>query len=179
MMDRGFASIENISYMLKRKYTFFQVLRVNANWIRDIIDAGRQTRLRPDSMVKAEEKTYYASTSICQWVTLRKTNKKGTSSVEEVIVHLCKNLKDDKYIAKDGEEILSQYPCKVHVLFCQDLVGNHWDKFMEKLNGEHKRLVNNDNTAPSAELKKYFVIERKKGARRRSVDFNMEQIIQH
>ena len=66
MMDRGFASMENISFMLGRGYTFLQALRVNAGWIRKIIDNGRQARLRPDSMVKAGERTYYASTAMCQ-----------------------------------------------------------------------------------------------------------------
>ena len=178
MMDRGFARMENISYMLSQKHTFFQAVRTNANWLRNIIDAGRQDRLRPNSMIKAGERTYYGSTSRCQWVTLRKTNKKGTSSVEEILVYQCKDPKVNKYAAKEGEELLSQYPCKVHVFFCQDLVGNQWDKFMEKLNEEYERLISEENAAPSNELKKYFIIERKKWARKRSVDFNMEQISQ-
>jgi len=179
MMDRGFASMDNISYMLKRGYTFLQALRVNADWIRGVIDAGRQTRLRPDSMVKSGERTYYVSTSRCQWVTLNKTNKKGTNPVEETVVYQCNDSKGDKYTAKEGEEILSQYPCVVHILFCQDLVGNQWDKFMEKLNVEYERLLANENAGPINELKNYFIIEKKKWARKRSVDFNMERITQH
>jgi len=179
MMDRGFASIDNISYMLRRKHTFFQALRVNANWIRDIIDAGRQSRLRPDSMIKTEERTYYGSTTKCQWVILKKENNRGSNSAEEAYVYQCKASKHDKYVAKDGEELIAQYPCVVHVLFCQDLVGNQWDKFMEKLNKEYERIIANDNVEPTSELKKYFNIERKKWARKRSVDFNMEQITQH
>jgi len=176
MMDRAFGSMENISYMLSCKHTFLQALNKNANWIRNIIDAGRQDRLRPNSMIKAGERNYYGSTSRCQWVTLRKTNKKGTTSDPEVFVYQCKGPKGDKYVAKDGEELLSQYPCKVHVLFCQDLVGKHWDKFMEKLNVEYERLISEVNAVPPNELKKFFIIERKKWARKRSVDFNMEQI---
>jgi len=178
MMDRAFGCIDNISYMLTRGYTFLQALRINAGWIRDIIDAGRQARLRPDSMIKVEERTYYGSTTRCQWVTLRKLIKKGASPSEETLVYQCKDSKD-KYAAKEGEEILSQCPCIVHVLFCQDLVGNQWDKFMEKLKWEYERLLANENSEPTSELKNYFTIEKKKWARKRSVDFHMEQISHH
>jgi transposase len=180
MMDRGFASMENISFLLGRGYTFLQALRVNAGWIREIIDAGRQTRLRPDSMIKVGDRTYYCSTTMCKWVTLKKSNKRGTDSAQETLVYQCKEPKGEKYAAKEGEEILSQHPCKVHVLFCQDLVGSQWDKFMEMLNKEYEQLIADEKAAPTNELKKYFIIvERKKWARRRSVDFNIEQITQH
>jgi len=179
MMDRGFGSMDNISFMLKRGYIFLQALRVNAVWIRDIIDAGRQTRLRPDSMVRAGYRTYYVSTTSCQWVTLSKANKKGTTTEPEVLVYQCKEPKGEKYVAQVGEKLISQYPCMVHVLFCQDLIGTQWDKLMEQLNVEYQRLIANENAAPIKELKKYFVIEKKKWARKRSVDFNMEQITLH
>jgi transposase len=175
MLDRGFASIKNIDFMLKEGITFLQALRVNANWIYDIIDEGRASRLRPDSMLKVDERTYYASTTACQWVTLEKTEKRG-DTVEKIFVYHCKEKKGEKYIAKDGERILSQHSCKVHVLFCQDLVGNQWDRFMEKLNKEYQRLMEDEEAEPASELKKYFCIERKKWARKRSVEFNMENI---
>ena len=179
MMDRGFGSMDNISFMLRQGYIFLQALRVNAGWIRDIIDDGRQTRLRPDSMVKAGGRTYYASTAKCQWVTLYRANKKGTITDPEILVYQCKEPKGEKYAAQEEEKLISQYPCMVHVLFCQDLVGTQWDKFMEKLNQEYQRLIAEENAAPTRELKKYFIIERKKWARKRSVDFNMEQITLH
>jgi transposase len=175
MMDRGFASMENISFMLAQDYTFLQALRVNAGWIRKIIDAGRQARLRPDSMVKAGERTYYASTARCQWVTLKKENKKEN----ETLIYQCKDAKGEQYAAQEGEEVLSQSPCMVHVLFCHDLVGSQWDKFMERLNGEYQRLLADENAEPASELKKYFIVERKKWARKRSVDFNMERVTNH
>ena len=178
MMDRGFASMENITFMLQRGHVFLQALRVNANWIYSIIDVGKDVRLRPDSMVKAGDRTYYASTSICQWVILKRMNKRGVA-VEEVFVHQCKESKGEKYVAKGGEEILSQYPCRVHVLFCQDLVGSQWDKFMERLNIEYERLSGEGNAEPVSELEKYFIIEKKKWARKRSVEFNMENIAKH
>jgi hypothetical protein len=122
MMDRGFSSQENITYMLRRGYTFLQALRVNAGWIREIIDAGKRERLRPDSMVKVEDRTYYISTAKCQWVILRRTTKKSVA--EETFVYLCNEVRGEKYTTSDeGVEILSQYQCNVHVLFCQDLVG--------------------------------------------------------
>jgi len=180
MMDRGFASINNITYLLKRKYTFLQALRLDANWIRVIIDAGRQTRLRPDSMIKAGERTYYGSSTKGQWVTvnLAKTKKTKKVLVEDTFFYQSKD-KDNTYIAKDGEEIAGQYPCVIHVLFCQDLVGNQWDRFMEKLNNEYERLLANENAKPTSELEDYFLIESKECTKKRGVDFNMEQINRH
>ena len=178
MMDRGFASMENISYLLKRGHTFFQAVRTNADWIRGIIDDGRQIRLRPDSMVKAGGRVYYASTSRCQWVIINKANKKGETT-EETIVYQCKGSKFDKYVAKEGEVILSQHPCKAHILFCQDLVGNQWDSFMEKLNTEYVRLLADEKAEPASELKKYFIVEKKKWAKKRTVDFDIERITHH
>jgi transposase len=182
MMDRGFASIDNISFMLTLGYKFLQALRVNACWIRKIIDAGRQARLRPDCILKIEERTYYASTARCQWVTLKKKSKKAAASAQETFVYQCKDeksAKGERYVAQEGEEILSQSPCTVHVLFCQDLVGSQWDKFMGKLNEEYRRLLTDENAEPASELKKYFTVERKKWGRKRNVDFNMEQITNH
>jgi len=178
MMDRGFSSMDNISFMLRRGYTFLQALRLNAGWIREIIDAGKQTRLRPDSMVRDDSRTYYASTAVCRWVVLKKTNKRG-ATVEDAIVHRCNDYKEECYTAKEGEEIIAQYPCRVHVLFCQDLVGSQWDKFMGRLNDEYGRLIANEDAAPTSELKQYFIIEKRKWARKRSIDFNMERIAQH
>jgi transposase len=66
-----------------------------------------------------------------------------------------------------------------HILFCQDLVGGQWDKFMEKLNGEYERLLDDEKAAPANELKKYFVIEKPKWARKRTVGFHMENITKH
>ena len=178
MMDRGFASVENIAYLLKREYVFLQALRVNADWIYAIINASGDARLRPDSVVKDDERTYYASTSKCQWVTRRRRDKKG-ELVEDTFVYLCKKPKGEKYAAEDGEEILSQYPCRVHVLFCQDLIGGQWDRFMERLNREYERLLADENAVPAGELKRYFVIEKKKWARKRSVEFNTSNIAMH
>ena len=178
MMDRGFGSVENISYMLEHGYTFFQALRVNSDWVYKIIDAGNDARLRPNSALKTDNRTYYTSTSTCQWVKLRMTNKKG-EVVEETFVYICKAEKGEKYNAREGEEILSQYQCKVHVLFCQDLIGGQWDRFMEKLNREFERLVANESAVPASELKRYFVIEKKKWARKRTVDFETNNIANH
>ena len=178
MLDRGFSSMENITFMLKKRHTFLQAVRVNAGWIREIIDAGRETRLRPDSMRKAGDRTYYVSTTKCQWVTMMKTNKKGVSE-EVTFVYICSNAKGEKYSAKENEQILSQHACTVHVLFCQDLVGSQWDSFMGKLNAEYERLSADEDSEPASEFKCYFVLEKKKWARKRTVDFNMEKILQH
>jgi hypothetical protein len=178
MMDRGFASQENIGYMLRRGYTFLQALRVNAGWIREIIDAGRRERLRPDSMMKAGDRTYYTSTARCQWVVLRKMTKKGAA--EETLVSLCNGARGEQDTTGDeGLEILSRHPCNVHVLFCQDLVGGQWDRFMESLSDERNRLLADEGASARDGLGRYFRIEKKKYARHRTVEFNMESIEQH
>jgi hypothetical protein len=177
MMDRGFASMDNISYMLEREQTFLQALRVNAGWIRDIIDAGRELRLRPDSISKASGRTYYSSSTDCLWVTLRKADKKGCLS-EETVVWQRMGARS-KYPAKEGETVVSSRPCTVFVLFCQDLVGNQWDRFMESLNVEYNRLVEDEGAEPVRELKRYFIIAKEKYARKRSVSFNMDMIARH
>jgi transposase len=87
MMDRGFSSLDNIAFMQRKGYIFLQALRVNANWIYDIIDAGRAVRLRPDSMVKAGDRIYYVSTSKCQCVVLKRVNKRSRI-VEEAFIYL-------------------------------------------------------------------------------------------
>lgn len=178
MMDRGFASQENITYMLQNRHTFLQALRVNAGWIREIIDAGRRDRLRPDSMVKAGNRTYYTSTSTCQWVALRRVGRKCVT--DEVVVNICSGPRCEKYTSGEKSvEVLSQHICHVHVLFCQDLVGGHWDRFMESLNDERNRLLANEGTTVKDKLKDYFHIEKKKYARHRTVAFDMENIEKH
>jgi transposase len=178
MMDRGFASQENITYMLRRGYTFLQALRVNAGWIREIIDAGKRERLRPDSMVKAGDRTYYTSTAKCWWVLLRRMTKKSVT--EETLVYPCNKVRGEKYTTSDeGVEILSQHPCNVHVLFCQDLVGGQWDRFMASLNDERSRLLADENASVRNGFERYFHIEKKKYARHRTVEFNIESIEQH
>jgi len=177
MMDRAFDSQENISYMLRHNLTFLQALKLNANWVRAAIDATRQDRLHPDSMYKTDNRTYYVSTVKCRWVALRKTTKNGVS--EEVQVHILKDGKANDTASNDGEDVIFKRSCCIHVLFCQDLVGGHWDKFMEELKNERERLLANEKESVDAGLKRYFIIERKKYARHRTVDFNMEQIEKH
>ena len=178
MMDRGFASKDNITYMLQRKYIFLQALKANANWVFDIIDAGEHVRFRPDSMLKIDERTYYASTTHMQLVVYRKNNKK--KKTEESFFYLCQS-KNDRFKPQDGEaiEIIGQYSCQAHVLFCQDLIGNTWDRFMDKLNHEYTRLLNDPSTKLKSEFEDFFVIEKPKYARKRTVDFNVEAIARH
>lgn len=178
MMDRGFGSKENISFMLENGYTFFQALRINADWIHDIIDAGNDARLLPSSALRVGDRTFYANTLKCQWVHRRWISKKGIAT-EERFVYICSEQKGEKYLAKESEEILSQYPCTAHVLFCQDLIGNQWDRFMEKLNAEYERLLADEKSIPPSGLKRYFVIEKKKWARKRSVEFSTVEIAKH
>ena len=178
MLDRAFPSMENIGYMLKRKYTFLQALKVNAKWVCDIIDSGEHVRNRPDSMLKVSDRTYYASTTHLQLVRYRKTN--GKSTEDETFFYFCKG-KGDRYTPHDDKciEVLGQYPCQAHVLFCQDLVGNSWDRFMGNLNSEHSRLLGDPSAKVKAEYAPFFVIEKPKYARKRTVDFNMDAIEKH
>ena len=179
MMDRGFASMDNISFMLHQGYIFLQALRVNAGWIRDIIDAGRKVRLRPDSMLKVGNRVYYVSTTRCQWVTLKKTKKNGKESAPEVLVFNSENSNKKKYVAQEDEVVISQHPCLIHVLFCQELVGTQWDRFMEDLNEEYHRLLSDEKAVPPKEFKNYFIIYKQKWARKRSIDFDTDRLELH
>jgi hypothetical protein len=175
MMDRGFASQENITYMLRRKLTFLQAVKVSPDWVRQIIDAGRDERLLPESRLDVGGKTYYASTARCRWVCQARTHGKGKRA-EEIAVVPQRGL----YVnSEENVEVLEQFACAVHVLFCQDLVGNHWDRFMSELGAEHERLTADENAHPKREYEKYFSISKAKYARKRAVDYNIENIKSH
>ena len=179
MMDRGFSGIDNISGMFKKGYTFLQALKVNANWIYDIIDASENLRFNPNSKIDAGERTYYASTSVCRWVIVRKASRKNLIK-EDVVVHICNGSARDKYISTEKDiGVIDQYPCRVHVLFCQDLVGNHHDKFMDALKTEHDRLVADENAEVQKEFEKYIKVYRPKYARQRTVEYDTDMIAQH
>ena len=107
-----------------------------------------------------------------------KRKKKGTAD-EVTPVYRCKEARGEKYGTRESEQILSQYACTIHVLFCQDLVGSQWDHFMGRLNTEYARLIGDEQAEPAGEFKRYFTLEKKKWARKRTVDFNMERILQH
>jgi len=180
MMDRGFPSKSNIAYMLRRGYVFLQALKVNAKWICDIIDAGEAVRFRPDSMLTIDDRTYYASTTYLQLVHCKKRNIKKKEEEESFFFYQASG-KRDRYVPQEGEnvEVLGQYPCQAHVLFCQDLVGNAWDRFMGNLNSEYTRLQDNPKAAVKHEYEPYFIITKPKYAKKRTVDFNMEAITKH
>ncbi|MDR1295803.1 MAG: hypothetical protein LBO05_00160, partial [Deltaproteobacteria bacterium] len=141
MMDRGFSSMDNISYLFQHDIVFLQAVRVNSNWIRNVIDAGRINRLSPDSKLVVDNRSYYCSTTHCHWVAVKKETRKGF--VEDVIVTIPDgSIKSKTYIPLEKNfKIVSQHKCMVHVLFCQDLVGKQWDRFMDDLKVEHDRLV--------------------------------------
>jgi len=178
MLDRAFPSISNIGYMLRRRYTFLQALKVNSKWICDIIDFSESIRYRPDSMLKTDDRTYYVSSTELKWVRYKKTIKNKTK--EESFFYQCKT-KGDRYKPQDGDgiEVIEQYPCHAHILFCQDLVGNSWDRFMGNLNNEYERLLSDPSAEVKPEFKPFFFINKPKYARKRVVDFNTEAITKH
>jgi transposase len=180
MMDRGFCSMENLTGMFKNGYTFLQAIEVNAQWIYGVIDASESLRFTPDSKINIGERTYYASTSVCRWVRIRKASGKD-SEKEDVIVHICNSGSSrEKYSSdKKDVEVIAQYPCRVHVLFCQDLIGRQHDRFMDRLKAEHDRLVADENTKVQKEFEKYIRAYRKKYARSRTVEYNTEMIARH
>jgi transposase len=180
MMDRGFCSMENLTGMFKNGYTFLQAVKVNAQWIYGVIDGSESIRFTPDSKMEIDERIYYASTSVCRWVRIKKTSGKDAGK-EEVIVHICKSGSSrEKYISdKKDIEVVAQYPCRVHVLFCQDIVGRQHDKFMDRLKAEHDRLIADESAPVQKEFEKYIRAYRKKYARSRTVEYNTEMIAQH
>jgi len=96
MMDRGFGSMENISGMFKGGYTFLQAVKVNANWIFNVIDASEGLRFSPDSKIDDRGQTYYASTSVCRWVRV-----KNAAGKESAVVHICGPSGRDKYVSDE------------------------------------------------------------------------------
>jgi len=179
MMDRGFCSADNISGMFKNGYTFLQAIKVNANWVYGIIDASESLRFNPNAKIDIEGRSYYVSTSACQWVRIRKTSGKNREQ-EEVVVHVCAGSAKDKYVNdKAGVEVIAQYPCRAHVLFCQDLIGKQHDRFMDKLKAEYDRLVADESADVHKEFEKYIKVCRNKYARHRTVEFDTNMIAQH
>jgi hypothetical protein len=179
MLDRGFCSMDKISGLFEKGQTFFQAVKVNAKWVYGVIDASEGLRFSPDSKIDAGERTYYASTSVCWWVRLRKASGKN-SGREEVIVHICGKPARDEYVSnEEGIEVIAQYPCRIHVLFSQDLVGGQHDRFMNRLKAEHDRLVADESADVQKELEKYIKVYRKKYARRRTVEYDTDMIAQH
>jgi hypothetical protein len=165
--------------MFKRGYTFLQALKVNAKWIYGVIDASESLRFNPDSKIEVGNRTYYVSSSQCRWVRVRKVSWRD-SEKEEVLVHVCNTPVRDKYVNKEeGVEVIDQYPCQVHVLFCQDLIGRQHDRFMDKLKAERDRLVANESAELQKEFENYIKVYRKKYARRRTVEYDMAMIAQH
>ena len=181
MLDRGFSSINNLCGLFEKGYTFLQALRVNAKWIYDVIDATENLRATPDAQLKVDKRTYYVSSSVCWWVRTRRVSGKNVGK-EEVVVHLCRDGSlEDRYVNLDvGVEVVGQYLCWVHVLFCADLVGNWFDRFMGRLKAEHDRLVGDDDAEVSFEFAKFLRVTKVGGVGGgRLVEYVSEEIVLH
>jgi len=175
MMDRAFALRDNITYMLKNGYTFLQTMLVNSGWVYELIDFGERDRLRPDSMVQIEDSVYYCSTNQFLWVVY-----KDRENTEKVLTVACHGKRNQKYTSTDPHiSVVSQHQCTLHVAFCNDLVGNQYDNFMAALNKEYNRLKSDESAKVQSKFKKYFKIERKKYARHRSIEFDIDKIQEH
>jgi transposase len=177
IMDRGFASRTNISSMFKKKHTFLQTLKTSNAWVRDIIDFEKNERFLPRNQFEIGNQTYYATTFDCRWVIYEDKSKKD--SPKEILVYHCRK-RGDSYVNEDEKiEVIDQYPCKAHVLFCHDLIGNEFDKFIKDLGVEYDRLVVDEKAVPKKEFQKYFRIERKKYAKKRTVEYINERVLEH
>jgi transposase len=179
MMDRIFASMKNITYMLQKGYTFLQPTKGDAGWVHKLIDAGEDERASPDSMLKVDERTYYVSTVKCTFTVIKHLSGKKERS-EETLVNVYKDGKPEVDISSNNDvKVISQHNCYFHALFCQDLVGNQRDRFMESLKVERERLLANENAEVKKGLAKYFIITKPKYARHRSVEYNLDAIKLH
>jgi transposase len=179
MLDRGFCSMDNITDMFSNKYTFLQAVKVNAKWIYEVIDASEHLRFDPHSKLDIGGRTYYASTSVCKWVRVKKLLKNG-SSQEEIRVHMCRGSPREKYVPDDdNSEVIAQYSCRIHVLFCQDLVGKQHDIFMDKLKEEYDRLIHDEKATVKKEFEKCIKVHKNKYSRTRTIEFDTAMIAQH
>ena len=178
MLDRAFSSMEKITYMLRHGYTFLQALKINANWIRELIDAGENERMCPDSMRKVEDRMYYVSTVKCKLIVMKHLSGKKAGS-EETIINMYRDGKWEMDTSSNEDvQVISQHTCYFHALFCQDLVGNQRDLFMGALKEEYERLATDETAEVKKELAKYFIISKPKYAKRRTVEYNLEAIKQ-
>jgi hypothetical protein len=59
------------------------------------------------------------------------------------------------------------------------LVGRQYDRFMDRLNAEHDRLVADESALVQKEYEKYIKVYRNKYARRRIVEYDTGMIAQH
>jgi transposase len=155
IMDRGYPSVENISNLFKNKIHFMLAVKLNADWIRKVIDYGREFRNSPDSFIQTETRSYYGSTTECMWVILEKTNKNNKVEYEQYI-HICESRRDKYKTTEKGTKVVAQYHCYVHVLFSNDLVSEHTDNLVVKLKNEHLRLLADNKATPLDELCSIF-----------------------
>jgi transposase len=177
IMDRGFASRTNISFMFTKKHTFLQTLKTSSVWVHDIIDFERYERFLPHNQFEIGNQTYYVTTSDCKWVIYRDKSKKDSS--QRILVYHC-HKRGDRYVSENEKiEVIDQCSCKAHVFFCQDLVGSQFDKFMKELGAEYDRLVADENAVSKKEFQKYFRVERKRYAKKRTVGYVNERILEY
>ncbi|MDR0751108.1 MAG: hypothetical protein LBF12_00750, partial [Christensenellaceae bacterium] len=170
MLDRAFSTMENITYMLKNKQKFLQSIKTNALWIREIIDKTRLERDLPSSRKIINERDYYLSTTPCWWICMTKTAKNGNKTQEIKVIP-----KNEKFINTDQNvDITGKYACYIHILFCQDLVGNHKKKLTDELIIEYNRLTENKYYVPQKKYEKFFIIN--KGKNGNTVKYNGENI---
>ncbi|MDR1486596.1 MAG: hypothetical protein LBT62_01180 [Deltaproteobacteria bacterium] len=175
MLNGGFASDENITFMLKQKHTFLQAIKISSDWVKDVISFGRGARFIPESMHEIDDRTYYINSTPCRWVCLTKTSAKGIRTQKTIVIP-----QKSPYVNSDDDvEASAQYGCTLHVLFCRDLVEEHIDRFMMELGEERKRLMDDDESEPSEEFKNHFMMTRKKNQRRRTVEYDMDSIQNH
>jgi hypothetical protein len=147
--------------------------------VRKLIDAGEYDRASPDSMIKVEDRTYYASTVKCKFVMVKHLSGRNAGR-EETRVSVYKD-KEQEMDALQNEDvkIVSQHTCYFHALFCQDLVGNQRDRFMASLKAEYERLIADETAEVKRKLANYFIISKPKYARHRKVEYNLENIKLH
>jgi transposase len=106
-------------------------------------------------------------------------DKSKKNSPQQILVYHCRKRRD-RYVTEDEKiEIIAQYPCRAHVFFCQDLVGIQFDKFIKDLGIEYDRLLADAKAVPKKEFQQCFCIERKKYAKKRTVEYVNEKILEH
>jgi transposase len=177
MMDRGFASRNNISFMFRKKHVFLQTLKTSSAWVHDIINFERNERFLPHNQLEIGNQTYYGTASDCKWVIYRDKSKED--SPQQILVYHCQK-RGDRYVNSNEKiEIIEQYPCRAYVLFSQDLVGSQFDKFIKNLGAEYDRLTVDKSAVPKKEYQKYFRVERKKYARKRRVEYVNEKVLEY
>jgi transposase len=172
MMDRAFGSNGNILHMLRHNQKFLQSLKIDRNWIKDLLDKNIDIRFDPRLLISDDDRDFRASTVKCKFINQIETLKNGNKRESIQVIP-----QEHKYnSANPNIDVKEQYSCYLHILFSNSLVSNSADKLLKDIKNEIFRLENDDSATIDDNYKPYLTITKSKYARKRKIDINIKEI---